>query len=305
MRIAWTSLTVALLICLCACGQGTTGQAGSTEQMTWQEQYDLGVRYLEEGNYEEAIIAFTAAIEIDPKQTPAYVGRGDAYVLSGETEDNLTAAQADYEKAIELDETNAEAYLGLADVYIRQGDYEKALEVLQQGLEKTGDQRFQERLDELDTQEESSSETVSEPVTAIGYIIPDDIEYEETWFAYQEQYEINEQTKVAVHSYGIRFESPVDAVFDGEIRSIQEAEETNALDLFDDATDLSEFFDGDKTILGPMYYRRMEMTGYFLLREELGEITGPKYHEDNQMYYYTYHPNGEYEFYIQSYTLLD
>ena len=38
----------------------------------------------------------TAAIEIDPKQAPVYVGRGNAYVLSGETEDNLSAAKADY-----------------------------------------------------------------------------------------------------------------------------------------------------------------------------------------------------------------
>ena len=43
---------------------------------TWQEQYDLGVRYLAEGNYEEAIIAFTAAIEIDPNRVEAYMGRG-------------------------------------------------------------------------------------------------------------------------------------------------------------------------------------------------------------------------------------
>ncbi|MEY8316979.1 tetratricopeptide repeat protein [Oscillospiraceae bacterium 50-58] len=134
-------LLIVLSLILPACGQGTagqstSGQASSAEQLTWQEQYDLGVRYLSEGNYEEAIIAFTAAIEIDPKRAPAYVGRGDAYVLSGETEENLTAAQADYEKAIELDEMLAEAYLGLADVYIRQGEYEKALEILKQGLEK-------------------------------------------------------------------------------------------------------------------------------------------------------------------------
>ena len=101
----------------------------STSEPTWQEQYDLGIRYLSEGNYEEAIIAFTAAIEIDPKQALAYVGRGDAYMGSGEAEENLTAALSDYEKAIELNDTLAEAYLGLADVYIRRGDYERAKEI--------------------------------------------------------------------------------------------------------------------------------------------------------------------------------
>lgn len=139
------------LLSLCTCGQGTDSQSSGAEGLTWQEQYDLGLRYLEEGNYEEAIIAFTAAIEIDPKRAPAYVGRGDAYVLSGETEENLTAAQADYEKAIELDDTNANAYLGLADVYIRQGKYDKAIEILQRGLEKTdGNQSIADKLSEIE-----------------------------------------------------------------------------------------------------------------------------------------------------------
>lgn len=78
------------------------------------------------------------------------MGRGDAHVLSGETEKNLAAAKTDYEKAIELDETSPEAYLGLADMYIRQGDYEKALEILVHGLEKTGnDQTIMSRIAEM------------------------------------------------------------------------------------------------------------------------------------------------------------
>ena len=39
-------LTVVLVLGLCSCGQSPEAQ--------WQEQYDLGVRYLSEGNYEEA-----------------------------------------------------------------------------------------------------------------------------------------------------------------------------------------------------------------------------------------------------------
>ena len=107
-------------------------------QSRWQKQYDLGMQYLTEGNYEEAIVAFNAAIEIEPKEARAYVGRGSAYIKSGETEENLAAALADYQKAVELDAQNSEAYLGIADVYIRQGDYDMALEILNEGLEKTG-----------------------------------------------------------------------------------------------------------------------------------------------------------------------
>lgn len=128
-RITKLCLAICLLLGLCACGQ---------KAPTWLEQYDLGVRYLSEGNYEEAIIAFTAAIEIDPKQVLAYVGRGDAYIASGETEGNLVAAQEDYEKAIELDEFLTEAYLGFAGVHAQRGDYEDALKLLQDALGKIG-----------------------------------------------------------------------------------------------------------------------------------------------------------------------
>ena len=55
--------------------------------VSWQEQYDLGVRYLSEGNYEEAIIAFTAAIEIDPKQADAYVQLANVYIGIGDIAD--------------------------------------------------------------------------------------------------------------------------------------------------------------------------------------------------------------------------
>ena len=88
-------LTLVLLLTLGGCGKKDGGAA-------WQEQYDLGVRYLSEGNYEEAIIAFTAAIEIDPKRAEAYVGRGSAYIGCGETAENLAAALADYEMAVSL-----------------------------------------------------------------------------------------------------------------------------------------------------------------------------------------------------------
>ena len=142
--LSWL-LTLALFLSITGCDSGSG-------ENSWQEQYDLGVRYLSEGNYEEAIIAFTAAIEIDPKRPEAYVGRGGAYIGSGETAENLAAALADYEAALELDETSADAWLGLADVYIRQGDYDKALEVLREGLDKTGgDQSIADKIKEMES----------------------------------------------------------------------------------------------------------------------------------------------------------
>ena len=72
---------IAALILACALALPMVSCAQKTENVpTWQEQYDIGLRYLEEGNYEEAILAFTAAIEIDPKRAEAYVGLADGYV---------------------------------------------------------------------------------------------------------------------------------------------------------------------------------------------------------------------------------
>ena len=82
-------LALVLLLTLCGCGKKDGGAA-------WQEQYDLGVRYLSDGNYEEAIIAFTAAIEIDPKRAEAYAGRGDAYLGQGAADEYLSAAFTDF-----------------------------------------------------------------------------------------------------------------------------------------------------------------------------------------------------------------
>lgn len=135
----------ALLLGLCAC-------ATMKDSPTWQEQYDLGVRYLSEGNYEEAIIAFTAAIEIDPKQAPAFMGRGDTYMLSGETEENLAAAQADYEQALKLEKTSEQIYLSLANVYILQGKYEQASNLLREGYDAIGAQELLDMINNLSAQ---------------------------------------------------------------------------------------------------------------------------------------------------------
>lgn len=109
-RLLYLLVLGCLLLTSCAPKMNTTS---SVENLSWQDQYDLGVRYLSDGNYEEAIIAFTTAIEIDPKQSDAY------------------------RKA-------AEAYEGL-------GDIDSAIAVLQQGIEITGDQALKDLLTEKET----------------------------------------------------------------------------------------------------------------------------------------------------------
>lgn len=105
---------------------------------TWQEHYDLGQQYLVELSYDKAVLEFTDAIKIDPK--------------------------------------NADPYIGLADAYIGLGDTAKAVETLETGLAETGDDRISKRLEELkgddvpDVSEENNAaeaetETQTEAVT--------------------------------------------------------------------------------------------------------------------------------------------
>lgn len=75
--------TIILLLTLAACQKAPEVEPVD-EALDWQTQYDLGVRYLSEGNYEEAILAFEAAIKIDPKNADAYRKLAEAYEQTGE-----------------------------------------------------------------------------------------------------------------------------------------------------------------------------------------------------------------------------
>ena len=110
MKRVFSFLLVLLLIPgLVGCGQSGAATSAASAP-TWQEQYDLGVRYLSEGNYKEAIIAFTAAIEIDPKRP--------------------------------------DAYAKLAEVYTAQGDWQAAADILEKGYDATGDEGLRQQLEQ-------------------------------------------------------------------------------------------------------------------------------------------------------------
>lgn len=94
-------LVIVMCLALTACGKKANDEiTNSGASMSWQEQYDLGIRLLNEGKYEEAILVFQAMIQIDPKRS--------------------------------------EGYQKLADAYVAVGDYEKAASVLMDGFQATG-----------------------------------------------------------------------------------------------------------------------------------------------------------------------
>ena len=80
MMVAALLLACCLACAMAGCGGGAVNETGQQGEMTWQGQYDLGIRLLNEGDYENALLAFQAAIQIDPKRVDAYIGMADVYL---------------------------------------------------------------------------------------------------------------------------------------------------------------------------------------------------------------------------------
>ncbi len=104
---------VAVAVLLIAVGVLIFVMSDSPEKK-YEEQLKLAERYLDELDYDKAIAAYRAAIDIDPKAE--------------------------------------DAYLGLADAYVEKGELQAAIDILKEGLEKTENMAMEEQLAELERQ---------------------------------------------------------------------------------------------------------------------------------------------------------
>ena len=102
-------------------------RGGMDSTSVLNEKLELGQKYLVELDYSNAVLEFTDAIKIDPK--------------------------------------NPDAYIGLAEAYIGTGDTEKAIEALEMGYEETGDERIKKMLDELTGDSETEEVTLPAETT--------------------------------------------------------------------------------------------------------------------------------------------
>jgi Flp pilus assembly protein TadD len=84
--------------------------------------FNLGVGYLDNGELDMALLAFTQAIRLDPQMAQAYNGRAVVHALRGE----LDKAIADSEESLRLDPDDPEFYKTRGYIYDRLGDEEKS-----------------------------------------------------------------------------------------------------------------------------------------------------------------------------------
>ena len=111
-------LIIGLIIAACIVIAGVAGMLFFLNRgPSIEERLEMGNRYLEDLDYDEAIEVFQEILDIDPKCV--------------------------------------DAYMGLADAYIGVEDYESAMDILEKGYDKTEDDDLKERLEEVEVEKES------------------------------------------------------------------------------------------------------------------------------------------------------
>ena len=158
LPLAVLVLFLLLAAALCGCG-GKTDSSQPSVQL--KDYLDLGMKYLAEENYEEAIIAFEKAIALDPKNLPAYEGIADAY-----------KGQDNYEKAAEY----LERGLGEADGSYDTGSAVEKLtgyyRTLAERADTEGDDetafKYYSRIAELDKEDKETEKWLSGYSTRSG-----------------------------------------------------------------------------------------------------------------------------------------
>jgi tetratricopeptide (TPR) repeat protein len=95
----------------------------ATDPINARASYDAGTRLLQGAHYEEAILAFTQALDKQPDFAEAYRMRGRIYF----EETELDRSIGDYTAAIKLRPSDPQTLLDRAAVYLAQKDYPAAM----------------------------------------------------------------------------------------------------------------------------------------------------------------------------------
>ena len=241
------------------------GLSSCSKKPTWQDQYDLGMKYLEEGNYEEAIAAFSAAIEIDAVPVEAHKELSNALYLSvgGTDEQELNDDQRvlceqtrdAYLWLIEAGNAGADEYIKVAEMDEKLGDLDAVLEIINRGIENAEDEKLTQRRRELE-KESMRSKSYSAVIFENPISIP--VGYD------------------SIRMYGIRFSEPIEGLVDGQLIRVEITNVSNDIEI------------------RPIVGKQIIVHGYLHSVQEQREDS-PK----------CYIPNGEYAFCVESYEIVE
>lgn len=117
----------------------------------WEISYFYrAVAYHSLENYDEAMLDYTKALQINSKMVDAYYNRARIILSRKDIENpDIQKAIADLEKAIELDEKFVDALYAIATAYKKIEDYHKCLVYLERLLQIQPDAIFAKALKKL------------------------------------------------------------------------------------------------------------------------------------------------------------
>lgn len=118
-------ITITVLVLLIG---GGIAIAKSTPTARADRQLNLGNKYLQEGKYQEAILAFEKAIQIEPKNISARLGLGQVFLATKD----FDKAETILKEVIDIDHKNIQARDGLFKVYLTEGDLKSANDILKE-----------------------------------------------------------------------------------------------------------------------------------------------------------------------------
>ncbi len=133
--MAWRgiALFLAVLTALCLASLASAAQENSAD--SW---YQKGQELMDDESYEDALIAFDKAIEIDPENASIWMGKGDVLVRMGNYNESLKI----YEKALRMaDKTtqdnphDAKSWLVKGELFIRVFKNDEAVSAYSKAIE--------------------------------------------------------------------------------------------------------------------------------------------------------------------------
>jgi superkiller protein 3 len=130
------ALLLGLVLASCGAGPATPipedeAPTVAVESGTAEEHFQKGNEYAQQGQFQEAIDEYLAALEIEPEHVSALTNLGVAYYNTGRLQEAITQ----YEKAIAIAPEDADIYSNLGAAYVQTGQMEKALEQYQKAVE--------------------------------------------------------------------------------------------------------------------------------------------------------------------------
>src|SRR5262245_25679155 len=97
----------------------------------WRRVTPAGADWDQEQEADFLIADYSKAIESDPNNATAYLGRGTAHL----TTFDLDSAMADFTKAIELNPNDASAYINRSSAHYEKAEFDCAIADLNKALE--------------------------------------------------------------------------------------------------------------------------------------------------------------------------